>query len=874
MTKTNKKLLSLVVAVMYAMCILVSAPVTAYAATGHSTTMTYTKAQKAAYKTAALKALAKLPATATIAAAMAPATLNSLYKTAATAVLRATNSGACTAKTVKMLTNYKRLAIAKAQYVKNVAAAKLVVDTTAAAAVTAQIALLPLPAALVVADEVKVVAARTAYTALSAEAKVLVTNVATLTAAELKIVELKAVVEVKTVKMIGMKKVEVTFNTPVDTTKAVVKVKKGAAIYSASATWNATKDVATVTTVMELPAADYSVEVTGLTTTLTKAFTVLAEAATTIEFASTKLADATAAAQVSFVVKNQYGEDMDVLANATGVAVSGYNVTQAASATVAQGANKYFTVNTFATPAAFVLNDVVRVIVSYAGVTASVNMTVVNPAAPATIDFGGITLATNDTRLNVSDLTVKLTYTLMDQYGAAIDFTAAAGGAMPQTLEGVQFITSNAAVISNVAIVDDVNGRGQIVLTLAGAGTAIITAAVNATGDLASTSITVNADGVATSAAVNAPTMLVASQDAAFDLGMTITDQYGDVVKSVAGLTIADADLNNDLTTDITLTAVNSVTKMHVDLSTFANADVNATTSYTVDVMKGATKIGTITLVVEPEAVASQITNVLVPTTLENSAVYAFAAEDFTVLDQYGRTFEGTLTLAEKTDVTGVATFLGTTVTADAALVGTAVYTATFGAATFDFNIGVVATADVKTYTLTQSTSIYKSASAAYHVTPTLVGKTEGGTEVVLVAGKVTSWTTSNPAIAKITAGKVEGVAVGTADISAWAGATKLATVTVTVTDVAPIATTVAFTATAMDISNGDNLADILSIKDQYGVNIVATELAKGTIIDAGNLLDTAAGLTFGDADAAGTDDITFITQNGLVKTATVTVAP
>lgn len=116
MIKSNKKLLSLVVVAMYAVCTLVAAPVQAYAATsGTHVTAKYTYAQKAAQTKKALLALSKLPKSTTSAKAYDKSSeyvlLQKLYKTANDEVNKAKNMGL----NYKKFLNYGRLAISKSR---------------------------------------------------------------------------------------------------------------------------------------------------------------------------------------------------------------------------------------------------------------------------------------------------------------------------------------------------------------------------------------------------------------------------------------------------------------------------------------------------------------------------------------------------------------------------------------------------------------------------------------------------------------------------------------------------------------------------------------------------------------------------------------
>ena len=241
------------------------------------------------------------------------------------------------------------------------------------------------------------------------------------------------------------------------------------------------------------------------------------------------------------------------------------------------------------------------------------------------------------------------------------------------------------------------------------------------------------------------------------------------------------------------------------------------------------------------------------------------ASGTVTVLDQYGRAFTGgTVNL---TGVTGPFTIDNALKTITATGTGTGTVTINVNGTSTSLVVSIECIADsaIATYTLTSNkATIFASTTAAYHATLTLAGKTAGGADVVLASTVATDTTSSNIAIAKITAGKVEGVAAGTATIYAWNGATLLASTSVTVSTATPVAQSITFSATT--IANGNNIRDILVITDQYGVNIAA---AGGFVVATSN---SAVINAAGDALIAGTATVTVVKDAVLSPTTTITV--
>lgn len=688
----------------------------------------------------------------------------------------------------------------------------------------------------------------------------------------LKVLDVFLFLRERTESAIGVKTVEVKFNGPVDTTKATVQIKKGAAIYSTDVKWNEAKDTATVSTVIALPAADYTAVVTGLTEEPLKYdFTVDAEVETTVAVSSLTLDDATPASQVAFVVSNQYGEDMKVLANDPGLTVSAFNVTKNTPVTVVEPANQYFTIDTNTNADAFKVGDEIRFTVTYKGITTQAKVLVADPSSAAAIELGDIVLGKDDTKLNVADGTVKLNYTLLDQYGKATDLSAVGATALPTTLNGVQFISSNTNVISHIAVVNDADGNGEIVLTVAGAGTAVITTVVNSSGAVAKTTITVEENSAADAVVIAAPTMLVASQDDAFNLDLTVTDQYGDLLDSVSGLA-ASIDLAG---ATVGLSDLNDKTKLNVNLTSVLDATVNATTEAKVTIVDdvdgdgvvdaGETVLGTLKFDVEPEADVQQVASASFAKVLELGASLTVDNDDLKVLDQYGREIEGTISIESSAEaVVGDGTAgAGGTDTLTAASVGASTLTVNVDGKTLAVPVKVIGSADIKNYTINSIDTLYASAgSDAYDVAVAISGVDADGKTVELAATAPDFITSSNTAVADVDATglKVDGVSEGTATITAWKNGAVIASTTVTVSEVPSVATTVEIAADALTT---DTLVDIVTVKDQYGVAIPNNGYY---FVDDVAAVGTAS-LT------AGTHTVKYVTKNGIVKTVTVTVS-
>lgn len=655
---------------------------------------------------------------------------------------------------------------------------------------------------------------------------------------------------VASVKAVDINKVEVKFTSAVDTAKATFAIKRGAATYASSVTWNDAKNTATLTAIINLPAADYTVEVSGLTETkVVQAFKVVAETASSVEVLSTT-ATLKNNDTISFVVKNQYGKAMATpVTYATLGAASVYNVTQGKSVDLATVAGKSEIALTNIEANAK-LADVLRLTISYQGLTAQANLTVVQVAASDVITLGAVVLAKDDVRLNVADKTVELSYTVLDQFGNAKKLQAnQIGAAAILKADDVQFVSSKTAVISGFAT----DANGKLILTVAGEGTAIITAIANKSGVISTATITVEKNEESTVAVINAPTMIVAAKDAEFKLAVALTDQYGTVVKSNTGLTAAIKSDRHAELAKATAVLSNDGKTLTIDLS---GVTVTATRTAVFEIKRGDTVIGSVSFNVEPNAEVSYIQAINFGAKFEVGAEATLKVSNVVAIDQYGRKITPAVVKIAKADATDADLLALDVLKVKAGLVaGTQNFTVTADGKTKALKLDVVASDDVKSYALDEMGTIYKTNDANYFAAPVLVGKTATGDVVHLVAGKITLLTSNNTAVAKITNGQVQGVVAGEATITAWNGATQLATIKVTVSAVAPVATAVEFIKTTMVA--GTDIKTMVEITDQYGVAIPTV----GTVVGA---------------NTVGTRAITFITENGIVVTETITftVAP
>jgi len=673
-------------------------------------------------------------------------------------------------------------------------------------------------------------------------------------------------------KMIGTKSVELKFNNTVDTDKTTVQIKKNAAIYSTTATWNDAKNTVVLTSSINLPAATYVANVNMDGEALTKEFVVSAPVADSIEITSSYVDDQTEDAQIAFVVKNQYGENMKVKSSSSAsdkFVVVAYNVTQKASATVDVNTNDtYFEMNTLASPDAFKTGDDIRLTVTYKGLTTQKNITVKTVGVFDNFSFGDIEfIDSKDTSLDESDESVKLNYTLVEEYGEIVDLNATSAVAtLPASIQGIQFISSDNSVISGIRIIDDSDGVGEIHLTIAGAGDATITGIVAASGTIATKKIKVLASASPETVSITPPTNVVAGGDKAFDLRLTVLDQYGSKLTTVSGITFSYTfDVDDD---DVTLTKSDSdnVPKLTVDLTNATVTSSEGTSKLKISAKNSSNEvIGSLTIDVEPNATVTDVVSTSFSKVFEyNGSVGAsltLTDDDIVAKDQYGREITGDIEVSSSNP--SVMTASGKTLTAVG--VGTAMIEVSVGSTSMDVSVSVVDSGDIDSYSMPSISKIYavSPVNAAYQKTITIEGVSNDKT-VVLIDNVPDIVTSDDESKATVAGNIVTGIDAGKTTISVWMAGKKVDSETITVSKEKPYAVSVTFEEN--EINNGGDLYTIMLVKDQYDVELKPTlyfsEQSKDYTITDKKFINGPTGYV----------EITVVTTNGLSVTKSIKV--
>lgn len=443
-----------------------------------------------------------------------------------------------------------------------------------------------------------------------------------------------------TAKATGAKKITVTFNKPVDKTKAVITVNKGSiAVNTESIVFADDAKSAVITTVTNLTKGDYTVKVTGLTDeALTATFSAEDVKVSKIELLSDKApmtgltgVDAQKAT-VLYRVLNQYGEEM-----------KGQSITwTASSGPVHDDGNGVLTLTT---SGIFIPNQTVVYLTGVHAATATVlnaQVTIAMPSNVDTIEFKG--LYDTEKSVMVDSLPAgfesgryQLLFSAKDQYGNAI---TAPGNS-------VYFLSNNPLVVQvdsyatyTTQKVNGVDYQG-VVLTqgamTASGGNVEIRATSTQSGKTATFSTVVPAVAVIKSFTMSSPTTMVAGGEKV-EIPFTAFDQFGNAVTKF-----------NDLDSATKSTLIfNEKTNLKFEKQTNGTAKLIYTAPPTVTqdtpVILYSTVIGgntsQISFTVRPNAKPAVIVGLTgVSTNLVSGSSVQILAKNVRYQDQYGRTF-------------------------------------------------------------------------------------------------------------------------------------------------------------------------------------------------------------------------------------------
>jgi len=741
--------------------------------------------------------------------------------------------------------------------------------------------------------------------------------------------------EVVKASAIDVNKIEVTFNTEVteeEQEAAAFSLKRGAANFNiASVEWSEDGTKAVVTSALanlNTSATDtvtYTLTITGLTEEAVVETVDFEPVEETELVITTEEIELKANAPLKFEVRNQYGKSMNVAGTAvTGIA---YNITQ--------GKAQTFTGQTPASEFHFDANfavdgnaqeakvgDEIRVTLNYKDFTVQ-EVLVVGEAVPAAtaanITLGTVSPKEGKTVIFESDTNFEIPYDLVDQFDEEYTLTASQTVAGIETNDGVTITSSNTTVLPLANISTDAEGKLQI-SAFGGAGKVTVTAMINSTGVIATTTIDVKEDAALASMTIVPPTEVVAANDGTVELDYVAEDQYGNVLdwSKPADKALIQAGFTNSTTSKAGVVAADGMA-LNADgelIVTLAGTAGEVTLKAT----DGATKeFGSVTFEVLANAELTSIAGIKDLTTKVSEGVATtIGKENLIIKDQYGRDYtlsgtEGALVYFKS----GSSTALNITGASGADIDNAAVVNATTGKATITgtatagsstlvialaTNIGTPATAvaggtyevtitnetNIVGYELKEVPTLYGTAGhdedSAYAKVLTLVGLDKDGNEVAVDQSKITAITTSNSSVigTDLASKKVFALDKGSATVAVWIGAEKVAETVVTAVDEAPAAQTVKFANATGTISTDGGTLDLgatLEVKDQYGVALTGAgapaNLGVWSVTGPTGTTVSTAGVVTASSAATGNGEavVTFVLNNGnAAGTVTVTI--
>ena len=468
--------------------------------------------------------------------------------------------------------------------------------------------------------------------------------------------------------------------------------------------------------------------------------------------------------------------------------------------------------------------------------------------------------------------------------------TATNATATGVTFGDIKFVVNDGTVVNATTFAVDANG----VLTFTAgntAGTAVITAYNSKTGASATTTVKVEAGPTIKTFQISNPgKLIVAGEKNVFPV--ISTDTFGapiatkDVPAAVAALKAINVNNFN-----ITSTNPNVTVAVNWKATGEAELVFTGTGTTSVYVWVNGAIASQVNVDVKAAATPVKVTGIKdLKTTLTAGGTQTIDFSKVNVIDNYGRTMTtltgGTLVFTEAanqaaglgvvdlTEASGLVTGNANTGT-EKVTVGIdkdADGVADTGT-TFDITFTVVANDKVTAFALDALNSVFVSGTKSVVVS----GKTADGTAVALDQTAFANYfTSSDTTVATVSAtGVVTGVAKGTATIAAWNSGTKLAETTVTVSDVAPAATSVKFTqaeAAITGVATTVDVSTLLEVKDQYG-NVIAgggKYYSSNTAVASVNV--TTGVVTEANATVDGQTTITYVSANGVAATILVSV--
>jgi hypothetical protein len=452
-----------------------------------------------------------------------------------------------------------------------------------------------------------------------------------------------------TAAAVGAKKLAVTFSQAVDTTKAVISVKKGTVAVNLDKTeWSEDKTVATLTTTTKITKGDYTITVKGVT----EADIVLTVTAEDERVAEIKLDSDKAPrlandgenakkASVSYKVLNQYGESL-----------SNIPITWTLSAKFENDLNNVLTFSS-QSDSAFIPGNIVYITGVYnqgANVaTLSTKVEIAMAAQADKVEFKGV-YSINDKKIvdlpaGFEEDKYVLLYQVKDQYGNVMSI---------DNYSNLTFISNNPLFVDGTFAkytgseikIDDVKYDAVKLKpgTLAKNGGSVEISAVSKfTGNKGTFSITADALASVKTFNISAPTDIIAEGEDV-EIPFTAEDQYGNALTSYDSLKDVSFTPEGNGTYGLRLEKQSDGS---AKLKYKAKADEGASDNndayvYLTSMVKGGTSVSNVMINIKETARPVAIVGIDsdVATNIAVGNIINITADKLKVQDQYGRIME------------------------------------------------------------------------------------------------------------------------------------------------------------------------------------------------------------------------------------------
>ncbi|MCX8130805.1 MAG: hypothetical protein N3I35_11975 [Clostridia bacterium] len=443
----------------------------------------------------------------------------------------------------------------------------------------------------------------------------------------------------------GAKKLTVTFNQAVDSTKATFDVKKGTiAVTKKETTWDSAKKAATIELNSKMTAGDYTVTVGGIEIA-TKEYkvTVKDETVTKITLGTTLVMDRSNAkkATTGYKVYNQYDEE---ITNGTALTIS---AGKAQTSATANGSNATITLDNTG-GADFAKDEKVAVTAIHvsSGTNASAVLTVVDKASVAEIAIEKLWNADGKTLTAGGGAEPStnffLVVTAKDQYGNEVTSTGAIEADVIVTVSDSSKVDVKGGAGNPDFETKKIDDKDRTVLALADTqaeGTSTVRMIAKSTAKMASFDVVVKAAVKADSFTFTAPDVAVAGEK--FNIPFSAVDQFGAALTDETALDLVSTKTftfnGYSATVDFKRDHVKGVTNLEIDTTT-ANSTQKKEGTGTLTIVTQTGKIYTLTVAVKDPAKCVAIGGIKdLTTTLAKGATVDVTTSKIIVKDQYGR---------------------------------------------------------------------------------------------------------------------------------------------------------------------------------------------------------------------------------------------